>query len=104
MYALLLAPFAPHLAEEIWHKTLAMESSIVLAEWPDADEIKLVEDTVELPVQVNGKLRGRVTVATDVSKDDTLTAAREVVADHLDGKTIRKEIVVPGRMVNFVVG
>ncbi len=104
IYALLLAPFAPHLAEEIWHKTLSMESSIVLAEWPDADESKLAEDSVELPVQVNGKLRGRVTVATDASKDDTLAAAREVVADQLDGKTIRKEIVVPGRMVNFVVG
>ncbi|MEM7807655.1 MAG: leucine--tRNA ligase [Planctomycetota bacterium] len=104
VYALLLSPFAPHLADEIWRETLGMETSVVLAAWPEADESKLAADTVELPVQVNGKLRGRVTVATDASKDDTLAAAREAVASHVEGKTVRKEVVVPGRMVNFVVG
>ncbi len=103
VYTLLLAPFAPHLADEIWRKTLGMETSVVLAGWPDADESKLTSDTVELPVQVNGKLRGRVTVATDAGKDDVLAAAKATVADQLEGKTIRKEIVVPGRMVNLVV-
>jgi leucyl-tRNA synthetase len=104
VYALLLGPFAPHLAEEIWQTTLGMETSIVVAGWPDVDESKLVDDQIELPVQVNGKLRGRISVAPDAPQDEVLAHAKAEVADHLADKTIRKEIVVPGRMVNLVVG
>jgi leucyl-tRNA synthetase len=103
VYTLLLSPFAPHLAEEIWRNTLDIETSVVLAEWPTYDEAKLVETSIELPVQVNGKLRGRVTVSADASKDVILAAAEAQVASHVQGKTFRKKIVVPGRLVNLVV-
>ena len=103
VYALLLSPFAPHLAEEIWRGPLRMETSVVLAGWPEFDAAKLVEDTVELPVQVNGKLRGRITVAKDAAKEDVLTMAEAEVADFLAGKPIKKKVVVPGRLVNLVV-
>ena len=102
VYALLLSPFAPHIAEEIWRSVLGIETSIVLAAWPDFDPAKLAEDTVELPVQVNGKLRGRISVAKDAAKEDVLAQARAAVADQLEGKTIRKEVHVPNRMVNLV--
>ena len=104
VYALLLAPFAPHLAEEIWRNVLGMETSVALAAWPEHDPAKLADDAVELPVQVNGKLRARITVAKDAPKADVLGHAKAAVAEHLEGKSIRKEIHVPGRMVNFVVG
>jgi leucyl-tRNA synthetase len=64
----------------------------------------LVADSIEVPVQINGKLRGRVTVPSDVQPDALETAAKEEIAELLEGKTIRKAIVVPGRMVNLVVG
>ena len=104
-FALALAPFAPHLAEELWHR-LGHAESLAYAPWPEADARYLVSDTVEVAVQVGGKLRGTVTVAADAAKDDVLAAARahENVAKYLDGATVRKEIVVPGRLVNFVVG
>ncbi|GAB5536188.1 MAG: leucine--tRNA ligase [Rubricoccaceae bacterium] len=103
-FLLLLAPFAPHLAEELWSR-LGHASSLAYAPWPEHDEGLLVQDTVEIAVQVNGKLRGTVEVAPDASKDAMLEAAREEpnVARYLDEGTIRKEIAVPGRLVNFVV-
>jgi leucyl-tRNA synthetase len=100
----LLSPFAPHLAEELWQqlggaKTLAYEP------WPGCDEAFLKEDTVEIPVQVNGKLRGRIVVPTGADNAAMEAAARadEKVAEWLAGKTVVKTIVVPGKMVNFVV-
>ena len=104
IYALLLSPFAPHLAEEIWAKTLHMETSIVGAEWPTYDPAKLVELTVEVPVQVNGKLRGKVSRPADADEAAALSAAEAEVARHLEGKAVRKRIYVPGKMVNLVVG
>ncbi len=103
-FALALSPFAPHLAEELWHR-LGHADSLAYAPWPNADPAHLVRDTVEIAVQVSGKLRGTVTVAADASKDAILAAARanENVAKYLDGATVRKEVVVPGRLVNFVV-
>ena len=103
-YALLLSPFAPHLAEEIWRGPLGMETSVVTADWPSYDEAKLVESSVEMPVQVNGKVRGRVTVHADADEATVLSAAEAEVASHVEGKTIRKRIVVPGKLVNLVVG
>jgi leucyl-tRNA synthetase len=101
---LLLAPFAPHLAEEIWER-LGKPPSIAHANWPAFDESKLVESTMEIPVQVNGKLRGKITVSADASEADVLSAARREpnIATWLDGKTIRKELYVPKKLVNFVI-
>jgi leucyl-tRNA synthetase len=100
-FCILLEPFAPHLAEQLWADT-KQSGELAYAPWPQFDESKLVSDTIEVPVQINGKLRGRATVAADASRDDLEAAAREVIADQLEGE-IRKVIVVPGRMVNFVV-
>jgi leucyl-tRNA synthetase len=101
---LMLAPFAPHIAEEIWerlghHKTLARRP------WPSYDPAKLVESTMELPVQVNGRLRDKITVAVDAAEIDILTAAEnaEKVKPWMEGKTLRKKLYVPNKLVNFVV-
>ena len=103
-FVLLLAPFAPHLAEELWRR-LGHESSLAYEPWPEADPDLLREDTVEIAVQVNGKLRGTVQVDADADRDAMLAAARdeENVARYLAEGTVRKEIAVPGRLVNFVV-
>ena len=104
-FVLLLAPFAPHLAEELW-AALGHDASLAYAPWPEADDRFLVSDTVSIAVQVNGKLRGTVQVAADADRDAVLAAARAEpnVARTLGDTTVRKEIVVPGRLVNFVVG
>ena len=100
----LLAPFAPHAAEEMW-ATLGHAPFVSVAAWPVADPAALVDDTLTLAVQVNGKVRGDVTVAADAKEADVLAAAKAVenVRKHLENKTIVKEIVVPKRLVNFVV-
>jgi leucyl-tRNA synthetase len=103
-FVLLLAPFAPHLGEELWRR-LGHDESLTYADWPTYDEEVLKEDEIEIAVQVNGKLRGTVTVPADAPKDAVLEAARneENVARYLAEGTVRKEIYVPGRLVNFVV-
>ena len=100
----MLCPFAPHLCEEIYEK-LGGEGFCSLAPWPQYDEAKTILDTVEIAVQINGKLRGVVMMPTGISKDDALALAKadERVATALEGKTIVKEIVVPGKIVNLVV-
>lgn len=100
-----LAPFTPHLAEELW-EALGNKVSIHLEAWPEVDATALVQDEVEIVVQINGKLRARMMVPVDVEKDLLLTQVKEEpqIAAHLEGKTIRKEIVVPGKLVNLVVG
>ncbi|MBT8493892.1 MAG: leucine--tRNA ligase [Deltaproteobacteria bacterium] len=100
----ILAPFAPHVAEELW-VLLGNQPSLVDVDWPEYDEAKLAVDTVTLAVQVMGKLRGTIDVPADVSKDDAIAAAKAAdgVGKHLEGKTIRREIYVPGRLVNLVV-
>ena len=102
-FVLLLSPFAPHLAEELWC-LLGHEQSLAYEPWPECDESLLVTSTVEVPVQVNGKLRGKVTVATDADQQtlEQAAAADEGVARFLKGKNVVKTIVVPGRLVNFV--
>lgn len=101
---LMVAPLAPHLAEELWRR-LGHDGSLAHGPFPVADERFLVEDTVEYPVQVNGKVRGRVTVAADASADavEAAALADEKVVAFLDGKTPKKVIVVPGRLVNVVL-
>ncbi|HEX3816046.1 MAG TPA: leucine--tRNA ligase [Mycobacteriales bacterium] len=101
---LLLAPLAPHIAEELWAR-LGHPESLAWHAFPVADPALLVEDTVEIAVQVNGKVRGTVQVAADASREDLEAAARadERIVPQLAGKTVRKVIAVPGRLVNFVV-
>ena len=103
-FVLLLSPFAPHLGEELWN-LLGHDESLAHEPWPECDESLLVTSTVEVPVQVNGKLRGKVTVATDAPQEtiQEAAAADEAVARFLADKTVVKTIVVPGRLVNFVV-
>jgi leucyl-tRNA synthetase len=98
-----LAPFAPHLAEELWQRLGHKAGTVSFAPWPDVDERYLGSDTFELAVQVMGKLRGRIDAPRSASKDDLEALARQAVADRLEGSTVRKVIVVPGRLVNFVV-
>ncbi|MFC4023661.1 leucine--tRNA ligase [Oceanobacillus longus] len=99
----LLSPVAPHIAEELWAK-LGYTETISYSEWPVYDESKLVEDEVEVVLQVMGKVRSKINVSVDISKDDLEKAARadEGMQKWLEGKTIRKVIVVPGKLVNFV--
>ncbi|GAB4526937.1 MAG: leucine--tRNA ligase [Haliangiales bacterium] len=98
-----LAPFAPHLCEELWRR-LGHADSVTAAPWPSYDEDKLALDTITLAVQVNGKLRGTIEVPADIGKDQALAAAKadDNVAKFLTGKTLRREIFVPGRLVNLV--
>ena len=97
----LLCPFAPHLCEELWEFT-GHEGFCSLAPWPVFDESKTIEDEIEVAVQENGKLRTRITIKKDATKDEAIASAKEALAGRLTG-TIRKEIYVPGRIVNFVV-
>ncbi|NQT38568.1 MAG: class I tRNA ligase family protein, partial [Planctomycetes bacterium] len=101
---LLLSPFAPHLAEELW-EVLGHTETLATGSWPEFDESLIREETVEVPVQINGKLRSRIQVAADADRDTLEAAARddERIVALVEGKKIIKAIVVPGRMVNFVV-
>ena len=101
---ILLNPFAPHITEEIW-ENMSFGGQIAHAQWPKFDEAKCVEATVEVPVQVNGKIRARINIALDLSKDDMLSAAMEndAIKAAIDGKTIVKTICVPNKLVNIVV-
>jgi leucyl-tRNA synthetase len=103
-FTLMLAPFAPHIAEEIWSR-LGNAPSVSRQKWPEYDPQKLADDTMELAVQVNGKLRGTVTVATDSTEDIVLQSARQVptVQTWLQGKTLVKQLYVAKKLVNFVV-
>ncbi|MEV1157328.1 leucine--tRNA ligase [Micromonospora chokoriensis] len=98
---LMVAPFAPHMAEELWRK-LGHDTSLTYADFPTADPALLVADTVTYPVQVNGKVRGRIEVPADASEETVRAAALDAVAATLAGKEPRKVIVVQGRMVSVV--
>ena len=99
----ILLPFAPHVAEELWRR-LGHDEDLRLQKWPAHDESKLQMDTVTVAVQIDGKLRATVEVPTHFEKDDVVEAARshEKVAGILRGKTLEREIYVPGRLVNLV--
>jgi len=100
----LLNPFAPHIAEEIWHERLGNKPSVNREGWPVHDPALLEESEVEIVIQVNGKLRGRLSVAKDTPKDEVEKLALQVdsIGGHIEGKTIRRVIVVPGKLVNIV--
>ena len=98
----LLAPFTPHIAEEMWRE-LGHDTTVFEAGWPEYDESKLVVSTVELPVQINGKVKDSIEIDKDEAKDVVFAKAKELLGGKLEGKTIVKEIYVPGRIINFVV-
>ena len=98
----LLAPFAPHIAEELW-ALAGKKKSIHQEKWPTHDAAKLKDETVVIAVQINGKTRGQVTVSSDADKSVVERAASESVKARLEGKKVARTIVVPGRLVNFVV-
>ncbi|MBQ7333035.1 MAG: leucine--tRNA ligase [Clostridia bacterium] len=102
--AKLLSPFAPHLAEEVY-EALGNCELVSLAKWPEYDESKTLDDFVEMPVQVNGKVRSVIKLAVNASKEEILAAAYkdEKISAATDGKTVVKEIVVPGKIINIVV-
>jgi leucyl-tRNA synthetase len=99
---LMAAPFAPHIAEEMWQR-MGHERSLAYEPYPVADPALLVAESVTYPVQVNGKLRGRIEIAADAAEDEVRAAALVEVASYLDGREVRKVIVVPGRMVSVVI-
>lgn len=96
----LLNPVAPHITEELW-EIAGFEGRVYQTTWPEYDEAKTVEATVEIALQINGKIRGTLVIAKDADKDDVIAKAKEELADKLTG-TIVKEIYVPGRIVNIV--
>ncbi|MEQ9406761.1 MAG: leucine--tRNA ligase [Fuerstiella sp.] len=103
-FVLLLSPFAPHIAEELW-SALGHSTTLSREPWPQYDEALLVEDTLEIPVQIKGKLKARIHVPNGLDAAGLQAAAEadEAVQKHLEGKTVVKVIAVPGRMVNFVI-
>jgi leucyl-tRNA synthetase len=104
-FVLLLAPFAPHLAEELW-QALGHRETLAYEPWPAFDPALTKADEIEVPVQINGKLRLRLTVPAEIDKAELekTALADERVRALIEGKQIRKIIVVPGKLVNIVVG
>ena len=103
-FLLLLAPFAPHIAEELYAKANGGDLTLAYQPWPSFDEAHLVESTIEMAVQVNGKLRDRIQIPADIDKADIerIALESENVQRHTDGKSVKKVIVIPGKLVNIV--
>ena len=101
----MLAPFAPHIAEELWHQ-LGNDNSVHTAKYPKHDPEALIADEITLVIQINGKKRGDLQVPAQLDKAGLENYAREsdVAQRHIENKTIKKTIVVPGKLVNFVIG
>ncbi|MDE6111545.1 MAG: class I tRNA ligase family protein, partial [Eubacterium sp.] len=100
---ILLNPFAPHVTEEMWD-VMGFGGMVNEAQWPAYDEAKTVENSVEIVLQIMGKVRSRITIPVDMPKDEVLALAKadEKIAAAIEGKTIKKEIYVPGKLVNIV--
>ena len=103
-YLILLNPVAPHMTEELW-EMMEFDGELNQTSWPSYDEDKLTFDSFEMPVQINGKVRGKVLMANDASKDDAVNAAKEDtnIKSYIEGKEIRKIIYVPGKILNIVI-
>ena len=103
-FVLILNPFAPHVAEELWNK-LGHQTTLSYEPWPAFEEGLTLEDSVVISIQVNGKFRGTVTVETHTSETEIIAAATDIdsVKKHLEGKILKKKIYVPGKILNFVV-
>jgi leucyl-tRNA synthetase len=104
-FVLLLAPLAPHIAEELWQR-LGHAESLAYEPWPAYDAKHLASDTLEIPVQINGRMRGRIVVPADADEERVIALARadENVSRFLSGKEPKRAIYVRGRIVNFVIG
>ena len=104
IFTILLNPFAPHVTEEVWQQSKLGEGIVAQAQWPSYDEAKCKDDTIEIVVQINGKVKAKLTVEADIDKDAALAQAKsnEKIAPLIDGKNIIKEIYVPGKLVNIV--
>jgi leucyl-tRNA synthetase len=102
---LILSPFAPHLGEELWER-LGNPPSLAYQTWPTFDPQLVVDETIEIGVQVNGRLRGTITLPADADDETARTAAlaEERVRQHVEGKTVKKFIYVRGKIANFIVG
>ena len=100
---LLIAPFTPHMSEELWRAALGHDASVHLMAWPTHDPSACLADEIELAVQVNGKVRGKVTVAADLPEEDVIAVALTAVAAHIEGKDVKKVVVVAGKLVSVVV-
>lgn len=98
---ILLAPFAPHIAEELWEK-LGHKDSVFHAQWPVHDEEAMKDDEIEVPVQINGKTRAVISIPAEISKEEAIAKGKEAIADKLTGKVI-KEIYVPKKIINIVM-
>ncbi len=98
----LLSPFCPHIAEELWRE-LGHDTTVFKETWPVYDEEKMKDNEFDMPVQINGKVRATVSISVDEAKDSVLSKARTAIESKLEGKTIVKEIYVPGRIINIVV-
>lgn len=105
VFTILLNPFAPHVTEEVWSLNKLGEEMVCQQQWPAYDENKCKDETIEIVVQVNGKVRGKFSMPADVAKDAAVAAAKadEKICAAIGGKTILKEIYVPGKLVNLVV-
>ena len=103
VFLMLLDPFAPHICEEIW-EAQGFGDMIVRQPWPQYDEAKCVDETVEIAVQITGKVRARIRIPADATQEQAIAAAKSdaTIAGLLEGKTVVKEIYVPGRLVNIV--
>lgn len=99
----LIAPMSPFMADELWSEALGGEGSVHEQTWPTFDPELIVADVVEIAVQLNGKIKARINVASEAGEDELKQAGREALGDAIEGKTVVKEIVVPGRLVNIVV-
>jgi leucyl-tRNA synthetase len=99
----LLAPFAPHITEEVW-ESLGHDSSVHISNWPQWDEKLVAEEVITLAVQVNGKVRSEIVAPTDISEVEAIEAAKadEKIAPLIEGKKLKKQIYVPGRLVSLV--
>ncbi|WP_405357416.1 leucine--tRNA ligase [Ruminococcus sp.] len=105
VFAILLNPFAPHVTEEVWEACGLGDGILAEAQWPEYDENKCVDDTIEIVAQVNGKIKAKLNIAADAAQEDVLAQAKaeQKVADAINGMTIVKEIYIKGRLVNIVV-
>ena len=101
-FTTLIAPFAPHIAEELWEKLGNTGSVFENNTWPEADEELMKDDEIKIPVQINGKTKEVIEVPADISKEDAIAAGKEAIADKINGNIV-KEIYVPGRIINLVV-
>ena len=101
-FTTLIAPFAPHIAEELWEKLGNAGSVFENNSWPEADQELMKDDEIKIPVQINGKTKEVIEVPVDISKEDAIAAGKEAIADKINGNIV-KEIYVPGRIINLVV-